>query len=130
METHPDVGRAQERCWKSAGTHFHLAGVLTGLLYKECELYMDNILPFADNILPFYFRDHVPNFSVLAIPLQKLVVDYTKSMRNRKVKLKGSALATFIHLKDLIDCSQKLFYFDIEEGDHVDRHMSRNATPE
>jgi hypothetical protein len=38
-----------------------------------------------------YFRDHVPNFSVLAIPLQKLVVGYTKSMRNRKVKLEGAA---------------------------------------
>jgi hypothetical protein len=30
-----------------------------------------------------YFRDHVSNFSVLAIPLQKLVIGYTKSMRNR-----------------------------------------------
>jgi hypothetical protein len=26
-----------------------------------------------------YFRDHVPNFLVLAIPLQKLVVGYTKA---------------------------------------------------
>jgi hypothetical protein len=30
------------------------------------------------------------------------------------VKLEGATLATFIHLKDL-----KLFYFDIEEGDHI-----------
>jgi hypothetical protein len=37
-----------------------------------------------------YFRDHVPNFSVLAIPLQKLVIGYTKSMRNRKVKVEGA----------------------------------------
>jgi hypothetical protein len=30
--------------WKSAGAHFQqqLAGVLNGLLYKECELYMDD----------------------------------------------------------------------------------------
>jgi hypothetical protein len=37
--------------WKSAGAHFQqqLAGVLSGLLYKECELYMDDILPFADS---------------------------------------------------------------------------------
>jgi hypothetical protein len=33
-----------------------------------------------------YFRDHLPNFSVLAIPLQKLV-SYTKSKRNRKLPL-------------------------------------------
>jgi hypothetical protein len=68
-----------------------------------------------------YFRDHVPNFSVLAILLQKLV----KSMRNRKVKLEGAALATFIHLKDLIDRSQKLFYFDIEEDDQI--HLKTDA---
>jgi hypothetical protein len=43
-----------------------------------------------------YFRDHVPNFSVLAIPLQNLVIGYTKSMRNRKVKLEGPALAAFL----------------------------------
>jgi hypothetical protein len=65
------------------------------------------------------FRDHVPN-------LQKLVVGYTKSMRNRKVKLKGSALVTFTHLKDLIDRSQKLFYFDIEEGDQI--HLKTDAS--
>jgi hypothetical protein len=37
--------------WKSAGAHFQqqLAGVLNGLLYKECELYMDDILPFAES---------------------------------------------------------------------------------
>jgi hypothetical protein len=68
--------------------------------------------------LASYFRDHVPNFSVLEILLQKFVVGYTKSMRNRKVKLEGSALATFIYLKDLIDRAQKLFYFDIEEGEY------------
>jgi hypothetical protein len=33
--------------------------------------------------------------------------------------MEGSTLATFIHLKDLIDLSQKLFYFDIEEGDQI-----------
>jgi hypothetical protein len=54
-----------------------------------------------------HFRDYVPNFSVLAIPLQKLVVGYMKNMRNRKVKLEGSALVTVIHLKDLIDRLQK-----------------------
>jgi hypothetical protein len=56
---------------------------------------------------------------MLAIPLQKLVIGYTKSMRKRKVKLEGTALATFIHRKDLIDRSQMLFYFDIEEGDQI-----------
>jgi hypothetical protein len=140
--------------WRSAGAHFQqqLAGVLNGLLYKKCELYMDDILPFAeseeemlqrlhrlftrfraynvtlnpekcaigmtrveyvghlidsegihftriklDSVARFeepktmfevkhflglanYFRDHVPNFSVIAIPLQKLVIGYTKSM--------------------------------------------------
>jgi hypothetical protein len=37
--------------WKSAGAHFQqqLVGVLSGLLYKECELYIDDILPFADS---------------------------------------------------------------------------------
>jgi hypothetical protein len=37
--------------WKSAGAHFQqqLAGVLSGLLYKECELYMYDILPFAES---------------------------------------------------------------------------------
>jgi hypothetical protein len=37
--------------WKSAGAHFQqqLAGVLNGLLYKVCELYMDDILPFAES---------------------------------------------------------------------------------
>jgi hypothetical protein len=37
--------------WKSAGAHFQqqLAGVLNGLLYEECELYMDDILPFVAN---------------------------------------------------------------------------------
>jgi hypothetical protein len=112
----------------------------SALLYKECELYMDDILPFADSkeemlqrlhrlftlfreynitLSPEkcairmdrveyvghlnkvrqyrevrgtnkyvqseafsgtrnYFRDHIPNFLVLAIPLQKLVVGYTK----------------------------------------------------
>jgi hypothetical protein len=37
--------------WKSFGAHFQqqLAGVLSGLLYKECELYVDDILPFADS---------------------------------------------------------------------------------
>jgi hypothetical protein len=37
--------------WRSAGAHFQqqLAGVLSGLLYKECELYIDDILPFADS---------------------------------------------------------------------------------
>jgi hypothetical protein len=173
--------------WKNAGAHFQqqLAGVLSGLLYKECELYMDDIRPFADsedemlqrlhclftrfreynvtlnpencaigmdrggirrssdrwgeNAFHFiarfeepntmfevkhflglanYFREHVPNFSVLAIPLQKLVVGYTKNMRNRKVKLEG-AISTFIHLKDLIHRSQKLFYFEIKEGNQI-----------
>jgi hypothetical protein len=47
-------------------------------------------------------------------------------MRNRKVKLEGAALATFIHLKDLIDRSQKLFYFDIEEGDQI--HLKTDAS--
>jgi hypothetical protein len=46
-------------------------------------------------------------------------------MRNRKVKLEGAALTTFIHLKDLIDRSQKLFYFDIEEGDQI--HLETDA---
>jgi hypothetical protein len=36
-----------------------------------------------------YFRDHVPNFSVLAIPLQKLVVGYTKSIHNRTIEAGG-----------------------------------------
>jgi hypothetical protein len=61
-----------------------------------------------------YFRDHVPNFSVITIPLQKLVIGYTKSMRTRKVKLEGSALDAFIELREAMDRSQKLFYFDIE----------------
>jgi hypothetical protein len=131
---------------KSAGAHFQqqLSGILSGLLYKECELYMDEILPFADSEeemlqrlhrlftrftcaighlidaegmnftrtkldsisrfkkepktmfgvkhflrLANYFFDHVLNFSV---PLQKLIVGYTKSRRNKKVKLEGSAL--------------------------------------
>jgi hypothetical protein len=36
---------------KSAGAHFQqqLAEVLSRLFYKECELYMDDILPFADS---------------------------------------------------------------------------------
>jgi hypothetical protein len=76
--------------------------------------------------LTSYFRDHVPNFSVLAIPLQKLVIGYTKSMRNRKVKLEGATFATFIHLRDLIDHSQKLFYFDIEEGYQI--HLKTDAS--
>jgi hypothetical protein len=73
-----------------------------------------------------YFRDHVPNFSVLTIPLQKLVIGYTKSMRNRKLKLEGAALATFIQLRDLIDRSPKLFYFDIEKGDQI--HLKTDAS--
>jgi hypothetical protein len=74
-----------------------------------------------------YFRDNVPNFSVLAITLQKLVIGYTKSMRNRKVKLLPRyTLATFIYLKDLLDRSQKLFYFDIEAGDQI--HLKTNAS--
>jgi hypothetical protein len=37
--------------WQSAAAHFHqqLAEVLSGLLYKECELHTDDILPFADS---------------------------------------------------------------------------------
>jgi hypothetical protein len=37
--------------WKSAvaDCQQQLAGVLSGLLYKECDLYMDDILPFADS---------------------------------------------------------------------------------
>jgi hypothetical protein len=73
-----------------------------------------------------YFCDHVPNFSVLAIPLQKIVIGYTKSMRNRKVMLEGADLAALIHLRDLIDRSQKLFYFDIEEGDQI--HLKTDAS--
>jgi hypothetical protein len=46
-------------------------------------------------------------------------------MRNRKVKLEGAALATFIHVKDLIDRSQKLLYVDIEEGDQI--HLKMDA---
>jgi hypothetical protein len=36
---------------ESAGAHFQqqLSGVLSGLLYKECELYMDDIRLFADS---------------------------------------------------------------------------------
>jgi hypothetical protein len=73
-----------------------------------------------------YFRDHVPSFSVLVIPLQKLVIGYTKNMRNRKVKLEGATLATFIHLRDLIDRSQKLFYFDVEKGNQI--HLKTDAS--
>jgi hypothetical protein len=73
-----------------------------------------------------YFRDHVPNFSVLAIPLQKLLIGYKKCMHNRKVMLEGAALAAFIHLRDLIDRSQKIFYFDIEEGDQI--HLKTDAS--
>jgi hypothetical protein len=47
-------------------------------------------------------------------------------MRNRKVKLEGAALATFIDLRDLIDRSQKLFYFDIEECDQI--HLETDAS--
>ena len=61
---------------------------------------------------------------MLAIPLQKLVVGYTKSMRDRKVKLEDSA--TFIHQKDLIDRARKLFYFDIEEGNQI--HLITEAS--
>jgi hypothetical protein len=49
-------------------------------------------------------------------------------MRDRKVKLEDSALATFIYLKDLIDRSQKLFYFDIEEGDQIYRKWTPPIT--
>jgi hypothetical protein len=44
MEAYPDG-------WKSAGAYFQqqLAGVLNGLLYNECELYMDDILSFANS---------------------------------------------------------------------------------
>jgi hypothetical protein len=73
-----------------------------------------------------YFRDHVPNVLVQTISLQKLVVGYTKSIRNRKMKLEGAALATFLRLRDLIDRSQKLFYLDIEEGDQI--HLKTNAS--
>jgi hypothetical protein len=58
--------------------------------------------------------------------LQKLVIGYTKSMRTRKVKLEGSALAAFIQLREAIDRSQKLFYFDIEEGDQI--HLKTDAS--
>jgi hypothetical protein len=47
-------------------------------------------------------------------------------MRNQKVKLEGSALATFIHVKDLINHLQKLFYFDIEKGDQI--HLKMDAS--
>jgi hypothetical protein len=40
--------------------------------------------------------------------------------------MEGSALATFIHMKYLIDRSQKLFYFDIEEGDQI--HLKTDAS--
>jgi hypothetical protein len=71
-----------------------------------------------------YFRDHVPNFWVVAIPLQKLVIGYTKSMQTRK--LEGATLAAFIQLREAIDRSQKLFYLDIEEGDQI--HLKTDAS--
>jgi hypothetical protein len=63
---------------------------------------------------------------VIAIPLQKLVIGYTKSMRTRKVKLEGSALAAFIQLREAVDNSQKLFYFDVEEGNQI--HLKTDAS--
>jgi hypothetical protein len=67
-------------------------------------------LGFANNL-----RDHVKNFSSLAMPLQELVNGYTKSMEHQKCGWR----ATFHHLKDFIDKSQMLFYFDIQPGDEV-----------
>jgi hypothetical protein len=63
---------------------------------------------------------------VIAIPLQKLVIGYTKSMRTRKVKLEGSALAAFIQLREAVDNSQKLFYLDVEESDQI--HLKTDAS--
>jgi hypothetical protein len=54
--------------------------------------------------------------------VQKLLVGYTKSICN----LEGATLATFIHLKNLIDRSQNIFYFDIEEGDQI--HLKTDAS--
>jgi hypothetical protein len=130
METHFNGMQQQQQ----------LAGVLIGLLYKECELYMDDIhnatlnpeksaigmdrveyvghlidaeeIHFTriklDNITRFeepktMFEVTFPGtrelLSVLAIPLQKLVVGYTKSMRNWKIKLEGSGHATLSILR-------------------------------
>jgi hypothetical protein len=75
---------------ESEGMHFTLTKLDSIARFKEPKT-MFEVKHFLG--LANYFRNHVPKFSVLAIPLKKLVIDYTKSMSNRKVKLEGVALA-------------------------------------
>jgi hypothetical protein len=59
----------------SEGMHFTRTKLDSIARFKEPRT-MSEVKHFLG--LANYFRDHVPNFSVLAIPLQKLVIGYKK----------------------------------------------------
>jgi transposase InsO family protein len=58
------------------------------------------------------FRDHIRNHSILAYPLQQMILGYTKQLKNKRLEWKPALEANFRDLKQAIDHLPTLYFID------------------
>ena len=66
-----------------------------------------------------YFRRHVPNYSEIANPLEKLTHGYDKRNKRKKIKWTAELNRSFTELQTAVGNCPRLYYHDEKSGDEV-----------